>query len=208
MGVYLYRVPTKGRKMTTGEEVFPIKFIQKNSSWGNPDTGTDRMIEESLICYDFGQAAQVSRIKAGHCEWWDSNEERTEVIGYMLRDGNNRYRLVPEKLTQTLERAYAMVESEATVENNWHQCWGPWGDISLKWLHYEGVYRFQLERVKGLGKVANRTTVYSSEFSPPEETNYNHLVSIVHDHLKMLEMAASSFYLADQAAATAAQQQA
>ena len=187
MGVYLYRVPTRGRKMTTGEELLPIQFITKGYTNGRTRQETEREIPECLVCFDFGQAEPIFKMKAGHCEWWDSDEDRKEQVGYMLRDGK-RFKMVEGVLGKCEEEAYALIENPNT-HGGYHEVWGAYGNLTRKWRHYKGVYDFVLEEQS----LPERKVVYGSSYTLPKGMPYKHLVSIVADHLRLLEHAAKMF---------------
>lgn len=94
MGVYLYRVMSKTRKMHSGESVHEIKFKGKAGTYSMPEFHGERTIPETLVSYDFTPGSEVFKLKAGSNYWWDSHEERRETYGYLVPTAKNRLTIV------------------------------------------------------------------------------------------------------------------
>lgn len=182
MGTYVYRITAKKRKMTTGEEVRLLKYCYKPSwsySYKEPvlqDNGTD----ECLAVYDYEQATPVYKFKAGSSLWYDSDEDRHEIVGYLLRDGKTRMKMVWGKLDRYKEDAYSLVEMKGNDENRHFSISGPY--MKSWWKGSNGTYWFQLiEGTSSDGPVA-----YSNCFSKGSISSYEDTVETVADCLKRL----------------------
>jgi len=182
MGTYVYRITAKKRKMTTGEEVRLLKYLYK-PSWNygyREPTLQDNGTEECLAVYDYEQASEVFRFKAGSSLWYDSDEGRREVVGYLLRDGKNRMKMVWGKLDRYEEDAYALVEMKGNDENRHFSISGRY--MKSWWKASNGTYWFQLiEGTSSDGPVA-----YSNCFVPGGRTSYEDSVETVADCLRKL----------------------
>jgi hypothetical protein len=189
MGTYLYRISSSSfRKMTSGEKVYKLKYLDKPfvGMFSEPREFECHDIEPCLACYDYEQAGEVWRFNAGPNLWYDNEEDRRELVGHMLRDGKNRYRLVHGKLTDHRRHAYDLVESVGS--SNYIETWDSFGasGFKRKWRKTEaGIYTFKL--------VKDGETVWSNSFLPSENFGYDGTVDFVEKCIKNLYSDAKMF---------------
>lgn len=88
MGVYLYRVMPRTRKMTTGETVNEMKFVWKYSPYSDPPLRGEKTIPTTLVAYELTPGAEVIELGAGSNYWYDSEEFRRKRYGFIIPDGN------------------------------------------------------------------------------------------------------------------------
>lgn len=187
MGVYVYRIQSKFRKMTTGEEVHELKFVQKIGRY-NRDL-RDSQIEDRLVCFGFGQAAEVYHMHAGSNLWTDSNETRQKFYGFMLRVGKNRYELVQREFRPFEAQAYELIESKG-VEDGGHYGWGSGSLIRHYTKYKDGTYYFSLHKESSNGPV-----VWSKQYHPSHGSSYARVVRHLRELLVELYAKSEELYL-------------
>lgn len=165
MGVYVYRIPAKFRKMTTGEEVHEMKFVQKIGRY-NRDL-RDSRIDERLVCFGFGQAEPVYLMHAGSNLWTDSNETRQKFYGFMLKHGTNRFELVQREFRPFEAQAYELVESKG-YQGGGHHTWGAGNHVRFYTKEPDGRYYASLHA----GSSSDGPIVWSKEYRPGHATPY------------------------------------
>ncbi|PNV83381.1 MAG: hypothetical protein C0610_17125 [Desulfobacteraceae bacterium] len=176
MGVYVYRIPAKFRKMTTGEEVHELKFVQKIGRYNRELR--DSHIDERLVCFGFAQAEPVYLMQAGSNLWTDSNEGRYKFYGFMLRTGKNRFELVQRDFRPFESQAYELVESKGR-EDGGHYSWGN-GSLVRHYTKYtDDTYYFSLH---GEGS-SDGPVMWSKQFRAGSGVSYQVVVRRVREIL-------------------------
>ena len=176
MGVYVYRIPAKFRKMTTGEEVHEMKFVQKIGRHNRELR--DSRIDERLVCFGFAQAEPVYLMHAGSNLWTDSNETRQKFYGFMLKTGTNRFELVQREFRPFEAQAYELVESKG-YEDGGHYSWGQGKHVRHYTKYPDGRYFFSLHA----GSSSDGPIVWWKEYVPTHLESYEERVKKVNQLL-------------------------
>lgn len=183
MGIYLYGITAKKRKMTTGEEVNFLKYLSK-PSWGygrEEPYRKEYSIDTTLAAYEFGQAEPVFKFHSGSNLWYDSDENRRELYGYMLRDGKNRYRIRKGELPPFYGQSYELVESKGSDDGG-HYSMSNSNYMKTFGKYENGQYWFELRK----GNSSDGEIVHSTYFWPISTDGYDEVVRTVAEHLVLL----------------------
>jgi hypothetical protein len=101
MGEYIYKITSQTRKIKgLDKPVHLAKFYMKPSFMypeNNRPLVGEKMLEETLIAYDFGDGDQIYRVSPGSNYFSDYSKrcETFELLGTMHSDGK-RFKFVPE----------------------------------------------------------------------------------------------------------------